>query len=136
LAAVGIAARRDALPLGAIFLAIAVAALMAAAVLPLDRLPFAACTFKALTGWPCLTCGSTRAFARLAAGDLPGALAMNPLATAGALALVPWGMADLALLARGRALSIELGPSAWRALRFALPLAALLNWAYLVAAGI
>ena len=128
-------ARPDGLPLGAIFLAIGVLGAAAVAVLHLDRLPILVCLFRAATGIPCLTCGATRAAALLATGNLSGAFAMNPLATAGALALVPWGLADLVLLPRGRALAVELAPSAaWAARRLAVA-AVLVNWGYLVATG-
>jgi hypothetical protein len=128
-------ARAGALPLGAIFLGIGVLAAFAVAVLHLDRLPILVCLFRAATGIPCLTCGATRALAGLAAGDVGGALAMNPLATLGAFALVPWGLGDLALMTRGRALALEVGPSAGRILRVLAVTAVLANWAYLVAAG-
>ena len=38
---------------------------------------------------------------------------MNPLSAAVALALVPWGIADLALLSRERALAAR-SPPPWR----------------------
>jgi hypothetical protein len=128
-------AKADAMPLGAIFLAIGTVAALAVAVLHLDRLPIAVCLFHAVTGLPCLTCGATRALGDLVAGDVPGALAMNPLATLGAFALIPWGIGDLALMTRGRALSLELAPPAARVLRVAVVLAVIANWAYLIAAG-
>lgn len=128
-------AKAGALPLGAIFLAIGTVAALAVAVLHLDRLPILVCLFRAATGLPCLTCGATRALGELVAGDVSGALAMNPLATLGAFALVPWGIGDLALMTRGRALSLEVAPEAARALRVAAVLAVIANWAYLVAAG-
>ena len=130
-----VSARPDGLPLGAIFLAIGVLAAAAVAVLHLDRLPIIVCVFRAATGIPCLTCGATRALARMAVGDLAGAFAMNPLATLGGLALVPWGLADLALLLRGKALSVELAPSAAWAVRGLAVTAVFVNWAYLIASG-
>jgi hypothetical protein len=129
-------ARPGALPLGAIFLGIGAVGALAVAVLHLDRLPILVCVFHAVTGFPCLTCGATRAVADLAVGDVRGALAMNPLATVGALALVPWGLGDLALMTRGRALSLEVAPAAARVLRVSAIVLVLANWAYLVAAGI
>jgi hypothetical protein len=132
---VKISARPNGLPLGAIFLAVAVLGAAAVAVLHVDRLPFFVCLFKASTGIPCLTCGATRAAGLLAAGDLSGAFAMNPLATVGALALVPWALADLVLLPRGRALAVELAPSAAWAARGLAVAGVLANWAYLVASG-
>jgi hypothetical protein len=134
-APVRLTAARGALPLGAILAGILALAGGAVALLHLDALPFAVCTFKFATGLPCLSCGSTRALGRLAHGDLYGAWLMNPLATTGALALVPWAVADLLLMIRGRALAVDLTPSAARVARVMAVAAALANWAYLVAAG-
>lgn len=127
--------RPGGVPVGAILAACALVAIGAIVVLHLDRLPFSLCVFKAVTGWPCMTCGTTRALARLARLDLAGALAMNPLAALGTLTLLPWAAADLALLPRGRALSLELSPAAARVARIAAVTAVLANWAWLVAAG-
>jgi hypothetical protein len=126
---------RAGVPVGAILAACALAAIGTVAVLHLDRLPISLCVFKAVTGLPCMTCGTTRAFARLARLDLAGALAMNPLVTLATLTLMPWAVADLALLPRGRALSLELSPAAARVARIAAVAAVLANWAWLVAAG-
>jgi hypothetical protein len=128
-------ARPGGVPVGAILAAWGLVAIGAIAVLHLDRLPFSLCVFKAVTGLPCMTCGTTRALARLAHLDLTGALAMNPLAALGALASLPWAAADLALLPRGRTLSLELSPAAARVARIAAVTAVLANWAWLVAAG-
>jgi hypothetical protein len=123
------------LPLGAILGGIAVFGAAVVGVFHLDRLPFTVCYLKAFTGIPCPTCGSTRAVGCLAHGDLPGAFAMNPLATAALLALLPWAMADLALLTRGRALGLSVSPGAGRVLRLVVVVTILANWAYLIAAG-
>lgn len=123
------------LPLGAILTGIGAAAAVAVALLHLDALPFSVCVFKLATGLPCLSCGSTRALGRLVHGDVAGAFAMNPLAAAGMLALLPWAGADLLLLTRRKAFALELGPAAARAARIAAVAAVLVNWAYLVAAG-
>jgi hypothetical protein len=120
---------------GAILATCALVAMGMVVVLHLDRLPFSVCVFKAVTGLPCMTCGTTRAFAQLARLDLAGALAMNPLATLGMLALLPWAAIDLLLLARGRALSLELSPAAARGARIAVVAAVAANWAWLVAVG-
>jgi hypothetical protein len=128
-------ARAGALPLGAIFGAIGAAAAGAVGLLGLDRLPFTLCVFKAATGIPCPTCGSTRVFARLAEWDLAGAFAMNPLTTVLALGLLSWALADLVLLARGRSLVAEASPRAGTALRVAAVAAVVANWVWLVAAG-
>ena len=124
-----------AVPLGAILGGIAALATVVIGFVQLDRLPLTVCTFKALTGWACMTCGATRALAALFALDLPGALALNPLVTVGVLALVPWALADLALLSRGRALRVELAPGVARVARVAFVVAVTANWAYLLAVG-
>jgi len=133
--AVALKAVPGALPLGAILAGIAALAAVVVGVLHLDALPFTFCFFKLATGLPCVTCGSTRALGRLFHGDLSGAWLMNPLAATGILALLPWGAADLALMARGRALGLELAPAAARAARVAVVAAVFANWVYLVAAG-
>jgi hypothetical protein len=128
-------ASTDGLPLGAIFTGIGLLLGLAVVLLHLDRLPFAFCTFKALTGLPCMTCGTTRALGRLVALDPVGALLMNPLATLGGLVLVMWGVADLLLMTRGRALAVDVSPGLALGLRVTAVVLLLLNWLYLLAAG-
>lgn len=126
---------QGAAPLGAIFAGAGVLFCLAVGMLHLDHLPVNFCVFKSLTGLPCPTCGTTRAFGRLFAGDISGAIAMNPLAACGALGLLAWGLADLAFLTRRRSLAVELSPHAGLALRVAAVAAVAMNWAYLVYAG-
>lgn len=128
-------AKLGATPLGAIFAAIGAVGAVAVGVLHLDRLPFTVCTLKAMTGIPCFSCGSTRAFGRLFALDLSGALFMNPLMTLGALGMAAWGIADLALLPWGRALRVEVPSAFGRVLRIGVVVALVLNWVFLVVAG-
>lgn len=123
------------LPLGAIFGAIGMAMAAAVALLGLDRLPFTVCLFKALTGLPCPACGSTRAAGHLAHADFTGALAMNPLATVAAVVVAAWAVADGILLARGRALDLEVETRVGNLMRVGFAAAVALNWAYLLMAG-
>ena len=128
-------ARPGATPLGAIFLACGLVMAAGIGLLHLDSLPIALCVFKAVTGLPCLTCGTTRALARLFTLDVPGAVAMNPLAAAVGLALVPWGAADLVLLARQRALALEISRGLAPVVRVAAVALVAANWAYLLVSG-
>ena len=123
------------LPLGAIFGTIGVLGASAVGLLGLDRLPFSVCLFKAFTGLPCPTCGSTRAVGRLVHLDLVGALVMNPLTTLAAFVLAIWALADFGLLSRGRALDLEMGRPLGRVVRATAVAAVVANWAYLVVSG-
>jgi hypothetical protein len=118
-----------------------VLALGAASALAL--LPFAArlaafvppCPFHALTGLPCAGCGTTRAVVALARGDVPAALALNPLATAAMLA----GGAACALLPLWVALRQPLpmlAPELPGRARLLLGALLIANWAYLIAVGV
>jgi hypothetical protein len=63
------------------------------------------CPFKALTGWPCLGCGSTRALLALSSLELGAALRWNPLAALGAIAFLAGGAAAGARALAGRGAS-------------------------------
>lgn len=126
---------QGAAPLGAIFAGVGALSCLAVGMLHLDHLPVSFCVFRSLTGLPCPTCGTTRAFGRLFVLDIPGAIAMNPLAASAALGLFAWGLADLALLTRGRSLALDVSPRVGLGLRVAAVAAVVLNWAYLVHAG-
>ena len=122
------------LPLGAILGAIAATGGALVGLFRLDHLPFTVCLFKAITGLPCPTCGSTRAAGCLARGDVAGALAMNPLTTLALFGLLVWAAADLVLLIRGRAVDLTVSPRLGHVLRVAVVVALVVNWAFLIAA--
>ncbi len=133
--AVRVSAVSGAAPLGAIFGGIGVMAAVAVGLLRLDRVPLTFCVVKSLSGLPCPTCGSTRAFARLFELDLAGALAMNPFTMLVAVVIAVWAVADVLLLPWRRALHVSLSPSIGRALRVAAFVAFFANWVYLLVAG-
>ena len=133
--AVRLSARASAPPLGAIFGAIGLIAAAAVRVLHLDRIPFSLCYFKAFTGLPCPTCGTTRALGRLFSFDFAGALRMNPFMTLLAVVVAAWAVADLALLPRRQALDVEVSPRVAFALRVGALVLFLASWVYLIAAG-
>jgi hypothetical protein len=60
--------------------------------IPRGVLPQGICTFHRLTGYPCLTCGGTRAAIALGNLDLPGAFRWNPLVAAVLLLAAPFGL--------------------------------------------
>jgi hypothetical protein len=126
-------AKTGAFPTGAVLGGGGLVAGTAVRVLRLDHLPWPLCTFRAITGLPCLTCGSTRAFGRLAAFDLRAAFLFQPLVTSLALLVLLWALVDLALLVRGRALVFRCSGREARWLGLGLLILALANWGYLVA---
>jgi hypothetical protein len=102
----------------------------------LDRAGFSFCYFKALTGYACFTCGTTRALGSLSRFDLPGAFAIQPLVTAGTLVLLTWGAVDAVLLLVSKRTRFRLEGRALRIALFAGLALAILNWIYLLAEGV
>jgi hypothetical protein len=94
------------------------------------------CYFKAMTGYACFTCGSTRALGALSRFDVPAALAVQPLVTLAVLAVLAWGCLDLALLGAGKRTEVHLRGAAWRWAMTVFLAAAILNWIYLLRTGV
>ena len=99
-------------------------------------LPPVICPFRALTGLPCLTCGATRAFAALLAGDVAGSLRSNPMVLAGAgvaSVYVPYALTVTSIgLPR---LRVRLDAREQTAARWLVALAFAALWMYLVVEG-
>ena len=94
------------------------------------------CKFRAVTGVPCLGCGSTRAALALSRGEWLAALTWNPAAALGALVVgvvfLVW-LVDLVFGTRGIANSkrcLTGAPLAW-----AVGVGLALNWIYLIVAN-
>ena len=120
------------MPLGGIFGGLAALGCAVVGFFGLDQLGFTVCIFRLTTGLPCATCGATRALGRLFRLDLAGALLLNPLVTLGTLALVAWGLLDLALAPTRRALRLGVA-AAWQpTVRVVVVALVLLNWAFLI----
>jgi len=92
------------------------------------------CPIKSHTGWPCPSCGSTRAMLALSDLDPLAALGFNPLVTLSFLGFVGCGLGAAAWALAGRALPAlpRQLPAVVRAAAVAL---LVLNWLYLVAQG-
>ena len=95
--AVRVSAVSGAPPLGLIFGAIGLLAAVAVGLLHVDRVPLTFCVVKGLSGLPCPTCGSTRAFGQLFELDIAGALAMNPFTTLVVVLIAGWAVAALCM---------------------------------------
>lgn len=109
-------------------------AALAASVLRADQWGVTLCVFKATTGLPCFTCGTTRALAALARGEFMVALRVQPLATLASCCLILWGLLDL-----GRANPLSTGlnsPPFRRVALYGGAALVVLNWFYLIARGV
>ena len=88
------------------------------------------CTFRALTGLPCPTCGSTRALLALAGGHPVEAFLWNPLVVALAAAFAAGGLVAPLWAALGAPLPVP-SRRAWKVIRLGAVLLVVANWAWL-----
>ena len=96
------------------------------------HLPWPPCSFRALFGIPCVTCGSTRAASALLQGNIVDAWSWNPLATVAMLGVALFDLYAVGvLLSRAPRLRIDFSRSKWP-LVAAFFVAGALNWAYLL----
>ena len=95
------------------------------------------CLFHRLTGYPCLTCGGTRALAALTVGDVCGAFRIQPLVTALAVGYAGWLAVNAACwITRRQCLSVELSSREKKMLAAILVILAVCNWVYLLRCGV
>jgi hypothetical protein len=124
-------------PVGLNLGALTAVAAVAAHLLSADQWGVTLCFFKAVTGKPCFTCGTTRALAALGRADPGAALRAQPLVTAAALAVLTWAVIDLALLVRGHRLTVSVTTRGSGAATAGVTIALLvLNWIYLIRTGV
>lgn len=100
--------------------------------------PLPQCTFHAVTGWPCPTCGTTRATLKLLQGDLAAAFALNPLYFMGLAALAAFNLYAVIVLA-GRLPRLRVGalpPGTGQLLRWGALALLFANWAWLIYWGV
>jgi len=118
-----------------IWFAVSAISIAGAAIWLAFALPWPRCLFLAFTGWPCLTCGSTRALIAFLHGDLPGAFQWNPLAVIAFCTVIVFDL-YAAVVLTGRTSRLRIGD--WSAAQkkgvrlTAIALLAL-NWIYLLA---
>ena len=92
-----------------------------------------ACPFRAITGVPCPTCGTTHAAVALLHGHVGAALAANPLATMAGMMFLAGGMVAPIWVAFSWPLPEIPMPPPWA--RAAIAVAVLAGWAYAVVRG-
>jgi hypothetical protein len=117
---------------GIIFGGIVLLALLAGRFLPVLVLA-PACTFKALTGVPCPTCGSTRSIVYLSHGAFVSAFVMNPLVAACAvIATLFFIYCFLTLAFDMPRIGVALSTNEKDSLRLVIVLLLAINWLYLI----
>lgn len=93
------------------------------------------CPLREWTGWPCPTCGGTRAIAALARGDLVRAVRSNPVVAAGFVGFELVGLAAYPWL-RWRGIVPVVPVETTRKLGVAALLIVVANWVWLVFSGV
>jgi len=118
------------IPFGLIYGTIALLALVTARLLPVQNM-LPPCTFKAFTGIPCPTCGTTRLLTHLANGDLAGAFELNPAVALVVVAAILLFAYDAAALVCGSRIACSCSDRETRWIRSGAVAAFLVNWFYL-----
>ena len=118
-----------------VWLTVSLAALAGGAAWMWVGLGWPQCPFLAMTGWPCLTCGATRATIAFVQGDFLSAFSWNPLAFFGLSAVAIFDLyAVIVLLGRiPRLRVVDWTRTEKNVLRVTIVCALLLNWIYLLA---
>lgn len=123
-------------PIGALVMTPLFALPLGAWAIEQSHVVFATCGMKRAFDMPCLSCGSTRATLHLFNGDVLSALAMQPMMMSLYVLLLIWGGISLYFFARNKRVVIDLTRKEDIAFKATLLLVPLLNWAYLIFAGI
>jgi hypothetical protein len=100
-----------------------------------DRLP--PCIFHQVTGYPCPTCGTTRAILALAGGRWREAVLFNPLAILAGALFFAWLIGGWAVYGMtGRFPSPRIPPRSLWPIRIGVVLLIAANWAWLIHIGV
>lgn len=91
------------------------------------------CTFKKITGLPCLTCGATRSFSYLAHLRFKDAFLMNPLILLLVTGLLFYGLLSVTSFASGKKELKVSVPAELKRIMFILIIGGTaINWVYLI----
>ena len=116
-------------------LAVSIAALAGGFAWMSIALAWPQCPFLAMTGWPCMTCGATRATIAFLQGNFLQAFSWNPLAALALCGVVAFDLYAMVVLLsrRPRLRIIDWTKSEVRAARIGVIAVTLMNWIYLLA---
>jgi hypothetical protein len=130
-------ARADELDHEALWLGVTVTAAAGAWTWITLGLPTPQCAFHAITGVPCPGCGATRCIVDLVHGEWRAALAINPLVFAAVAGLAVFDVyAGFVVATSGPRWRWIPSRAQARTLRWAAGFLLLLNWAWLIRAGV
>ena len=117
-----------------LWLCVSLGGLVAASIWLWLELPWPICVFHDFTGYPCLTCGATRAGVAFFHGHLKDALKWNPLITVGycALTLFDCYAAVAVVLRLPRLRFLPLNISEKKVIRWVMIGVLFVNWGYLL----
>jgi len=117
-----------------VWLAVSVAALTGGAVWISLGLSWSQCPFLAMTGWPCMTCGTTRATMAFFQGNFLEAFWWNPLAAVALCGLMVFDLYAVAVLMTRapRWRLTDWTKTEKNILWFVAALAITINWIYLL----
>jgi Protein of unknown function (DUF2752) len=118
-----------------VWLCISLGGLVAAATWMKLGLPWPVCTFHALTGHPCLTCGATRSAIAFFHANFPAAFSWNPLVFGTYVGLTIFDIYAFVVVVLGRPRLRVVGLSSHQRsfARWSLVAAVTANWCYLLA---
>ena len=95
-----------------------------------------ACPFHAITGWPCVTCGGTRATLALMRGAVAEAFRWNPLIALAGLAAVPYLVYTVVVVVLGLPrVHVRLDARDWTVIRVSTVAAVAATWTFLIIDG-
>jgi hypothetical protein len=100
------------------------------------RIDLGTCSLKMVANLPCWSCGSTRGTVRLLHGDVAAAVAYQPLMMTIYAVVMTWGIVSLAAFWQGKRVVLDTSRAEVWGFRAALVALPLLNWWYLIKAGI
>lgn len=102
----------------------------------LHTVPILPCPFKEMTGYPCPTCGSTRLVLSLFGMNLVDAFLWNPGIFLSGVAAVFWFGYGIVSQLSGKKVRVPLSKREGKWLRLALLGGFMINWLYLIIAGV
>jgi hypothetical protein len=98
-------------------------------------IPHTQCVFHDITGYPCLSCGATRAAEALLDGNIPGMIYYNPLLVLFCAGLFFFSLFKLAEFIFKFRVFIDVNRKTASLIRIGVIMSIVANWAFLIVTG-